>query len=349
MRPKTRPSPPQAAILRFLLAISLCLGPGVPLATDEPDAFRFDDFPLDEPLHHPDWFKESFLFLSDDLREAVAAGKSGIVLYFGQRRCAYCRMLMDVNFGLPDIVEYTQRHFDVIPIDIWGVEEVRTLDGETLTERELALRERTNFTPSLLFYDSRGREALRLRGYYPPYQFRAALEYVADRHYQRESFPEYLARADDAMKFEPGDLNEEDFFARPPHFLDRSQVPAERPLVVFFEQGDCHACDVLHGDPLRDPSLQRMFRRFDNVQLDMWADTPVVTPDGRRTTARRWARDLGLFYAPSLLFFDEHGREILRVDSVVRFYRLRNVLEYVDSKGYLTEPNYQLWRVGRGG
>jgi hypothetical protein len=28
----------------------------------------------------------------------------------------------------------------------------------------------------------------------PPYQFRAALEYVADAHYRRESFRDYLAR-----------------------------------------------------------------------------------------------------------------------------------------------------------
>ena len=60
--------------------------------------------------------------------------------------------------------------------------------------------------------------------------------------------------------------------------------------------------------------------------------------------AREWARSLGLFYAPSLMFFDEHGREIIRVDSVVRFYRLRNVLNYVTSRGYLLEPRYQRWR-----
>jgi thioredoxin-related protein len=337
------------SLLLSLLTTCLCLSlhQSSGLAASEADAYTFNDFPLEEPLHYPDWFKQSFLYLGDDLQEAVDAGKKGIIVYFGQKRCAYCRMLMDVNFGLPDVVEYTRRHFDVIPIDIWGVAEVTDVEGETLTEREFALRERTNFTPSLVFYDQQGREALRLRGYYPPYQFRAALEYVADDHYRRESFPEYLARADDAMKFEPGDLNEEDFFSPPPHMLDRSRVAAQRPLVVFFEQGDCHACDVLHGDPLRDPSIHRIFRRLDDVQLDMWSDTPVITPDGRRTTARRWARELGLFYAPSLLFFDEHGEEILRVDSVVRFYRLKNVLDYIESRAYLSEPSYQRWRVSR--
>jgi thioredoxin-related protein len=330
---------------RCLLILPLLAHAAVCADAATVDPYSFNDFPLEEPLEYPTWFKKSLLDLDYDLEQAIDAGKKGIVVYFGQKRCAYCRMLMDVNFGLADIVEYTQRHFDIVPVDIWGVAEVTDVHGEVLTEREFALRERTNFTPSLIFFDAQGREALRLRGYYPPYQFRAALEYVADEHYLRESFPQYLARGDDTMRFEPEDLNEESFFSPPPHNLDRSRIPAQRPLVVYFEQGQCHACDVLHGDPLRDPAITRVLNRLDNVQLDMWSDTPVITPDGKRTTAEQWAKDLGLFYAPSLIFFDEHGREIMRVDSVVRFYRLSNVLAYIDTRGYLSEPNYQLWRV----
>ena len=199
-----------------------------------------------------------------------------------------------------------------------------------------------------MFYDETSSEVLRLRGYYPPYQFRAALEYVADDHYKRESFRDYLARGENRMVFEPGDLNDEDFFAPPPYNLNRSDIPSERPLAVFFEQGECHACDVLHGEALREPAIVDQFEQeVDSVQLDMWSDTPVITPGGERTTARQWAADLGLFYAPSLLFFDEYGNEILRVDSVVGFYRLRNVLNYVGSKAYLEEPSYQKWRLTR--
>jgi thioredoxin-related protein len=313
----------------------------------EEDVFAFDDLPLEDLLQYPDWFKKSFLDLPDDLQEALDEGKQGIILYFGQKRCAYCKMLLEVNFGLSDITTYTRRHFDIIPIDIWSTEELTTLEGETLTQRDYALAQKTNFTPSLIFIDNKGLEVLRLRGYYPPYQFRAALEYVADRHYQNESFPDYLARGESSTAFEPGDLNEEDFFIPPPHNLDRSRFPGQRPLVVFFEQGNCHACDVLHGQPLRDPAINKLVRAFDNVQLDIRAETPIITPAGTKTTAKQWAKTLGLFYTPSLLFFDEQGKEIIRVDSVVRFYRLRNVINYITSRGYITQPDYQRWRVGR--
>ncbi|MGB5733743.1 MAG: thioredoxin fold domain-containing protein [Thiohalocapsa sp.] len=312
----------------------------------EGDRFSFNDFPRDEALEYPEWFNEPFLNLPEDHAAAVAEGKD-LVVYFGQKRCAYCHKLMNDNFGLADIVEYTQRHFNIVPIDIWGIDEVTDLNGETLTERDYSLREGTNFTPSLIFYDASGAEVLRLRGYYPPYQFRAALEFVADGHYKRESFRDYLARGENRMVFEAGDLNEEDFFASPPYDLNRTLMASERPLAVFFEQGECHGCDVLHGEVLREPAIVRQFREFDSVQLDMWSDTPVITPSGERTTAREWAAELGLFYAPSVLFFDEQGKELLRVDSVIGFYRLRNVLNYIASKAYLDEPDYQRWRVSR--
>jgi thioredoxin-related protein len=331
--------------LAALCVLLIALGHADHCQAADEDALAFDDFPLEELLQYPDWFKKSFLDLPDDLDEAVARGKRGLIVYFGQKRCAYCKMLLEVNFGLSDITAYTRQHFDVVPIDIWSTEEVTTLDGAVLTQREFSLQEQTNFTPSLIFYDAAGKEALRLRGYYPPYQFRAALEYVADAHYRRESFPDYLARGEDSTHFEPGDLNEEDFFIPPPHNLDRSRLPGQRPLVVFFEQGRCHACDVLHGQPLQEPAINKLIRGFDNVQLDIHSDAPVITPSGKRTTAKNWARELGLFYTPSLLFFDEWGKEIIRVDSVVRFYRLRKVINYITSRGYLSEPSYQRWRV----
>jgi len=327
-----------AGLLCLLLALLTA-----PLHAAVDDPLSFDDMPLDDLLEYPEWFKSSFLALDEDLEEAVTAGKQGIVVYFGQKRCAYCKMLMDVNFQTPDIVTYTRKHFDVIPIDIWSPEEVTTPGGETMSEREYSQKLGTNFTPSLVFYDAEGRIALRLRGYYPPYQFRAALEYVADGHYKREEFPVYMARGDRTLRFEPGDLVEQSFFAPPPFNLDRTHFPAELPLVVFFEQGDCHACDVLHTQPLQRNSIRRLFEGFESIQLDMWADTPVVKPDGTRTTAREWANELGVFYAPTIIFFDERGDEIIRVDSVVHFFRLRNVLNYVVSRGYVTEPNFLRW------
>ena len=306
----------------------------------------FDDQPLAEPLSFPDWFKLSFLDLGEDIAEAKQAGKQGIIVYFGQKYCAYCKQFLQ-DLTKEDIHIYMQQHFDVIGTDIHGFRMVTDLAGNEVVESRFARQEKTNFTPSVVFYDTDGQEVLRLRGYYPPYRFRAALEYVADGHYRRESFREYLERAGVPLVFEPGDLSDEDFFIPGPYMLDRSRIRGERPLVVFFEQGECHACDVLHTGPLKDPEIRERLRQMENVQLSFWSDTPVITPAGERTTAKQWAVKLGLFYTPTLIVFDSDGSEIIRIDSVVQFYRLRNVLDYILSGGYEDYDTFQQWRETR--
>ena len=317
-------------------------------AFDADDSYlRFQDQPLEEPLDFPAWFKLSFLNLAEDLVEADTAGKEGIIVYYGQKYCAYCRQFLEKDLALEDIQNYMLEHYDVIGIDIHGQRAVTDFDGVSLDEHQLAVREQTNFTPSVVFYTTDGEEALRLRGYYPPYRFRAALEYVADGHFRNEPFREYLARADVPLIFEPGDLSEETFFLSGPYMLDRSRFPGERPLVVFFEQGNCHACDVLHTGPLQEEEIRKRLGQMENVQLSYWSDTPVITPAGERMTARQWAEQLGLFYTPTLIFFDTDGTEIIRVDSVVQFYRLRNVLDYILSGGHREYATFQRWRESR--
>lgn len=312
---------------------------------DDADTPFIDDKPRAIGNQHPDWFAHTFLNLPEDLADAQANGKKGIILYFGQEHCAYCEALLEVNFEKEkDIVNYTQQNFDVIALDIWGDRKVTDFDGNELSEKSLAEFEQTDFTPSLIFYTENGTEALRLRGYHPPYKFRGALKYVTEQYYRQESYPQYMARANPPPKFDMEDLNEQSFFTPPPYALDRSHFPADRPLVVFFERRNCHACDILHSEPLEDENTRKLIKQFEAVQLDMWSKKRVLTPTGQRTTAQQWAEELGIFNTPTLVFFDIRGKEVFRIDSVVRLYRLQGVLEYVLTKGYETAPTYQRWR-----
>ena len=308
------------------------------------DPLSFDDTILDEALEHPDWFGTSFGDLREDLKKAVEKGKKGIVVYYGQQRCAYCEQFFKQDLAQPDIARYMQENYDVIPVDIWGIEELIDTDGKSYSERELSIKYKANFTPSLVFYDSEGTPVFRVRGFYPPYKFRAALAYVTETFYKKETFRDYLARAEPGMFFMQGGLNERDFFIEPPYDF-KTLLKDGKPLAVFFEQGNCHSCDLLHSGPLNKEDTLKELSRMNAAQLDMWSDTPVVTPDGSRTTAKQWANRLGLFHSPSILFFDEDGKEIIRIDSVVQYYRLWGVLDYVNRRGYLKSPDYQAWRL----
>jgi len=313
-------------------------------ATPTQDDYSFVDLPTDYQDDHPDWFKASFFNLPEDLEDSLSAGKQGLIVYFGQKHCPYCQALIRDNLSKGDLVHYLREHFDVVGLDTHSIEKITGMDGKTLQINEFAIAQKAQLTPTLLFYVKGRKQALRLVGYLPPYKMRAALEYVADGHYKTKSFAEYLEQADPPPLFADESLNPDPLFSSPPYALDRSRFPAHKPLLVIFEQPRCHACDVLHTEPLQNPLVRKRLQNYEVVQLNVWDDgTPVLTPDGKRMTARQWARSLGLFYAPTLILFDERGKEVFRVDSVVQFFRLANVLRYVADKAYLKYPLFQLW------
>ena len=221
------------------------------------------------------------------------------------------------------------------------------VDGKNYTEKTFSALKKTNFTPSILFYNTQGQEVLRLRGYRPPYHFRAALEYVADKHYSKEPFRQYMARAEAALSFGKKELNKNDIFNAPPYLLNRSRIKAELPLMVVFERKRCHACDVLQGGPLIRPEIESQLLKLEAVQLDMHSAQPLITPNGKKLSAEKWAEKLNINYSPTILFFDENGKEIIRIESVVWFYRLRNVLNYVLSGAYKKYQTFQLWRQAK--
>lgn len=289
-------------------------------------------------IEPPSWFKASFLDLAEDVAEAQEAGKR-VLLYFHQDGCPYCKKLVEQNFGQRRITEKTQKGFEVIAINMWGDKEVTDLSGETLTEKDFAAKMRVMFTPTLIFLDEQGQQTLRVNGYYPPHKFDAALDYAALRTRQKPSFRDYYAQK--APRAAKGELHREPFFISPPYQLSRKDSPAKRHLAVFFEQKDCPACDEFHGDVLQREQTRELLNRFDVVQLDMWSRANLITPDGNKKTAADWARELGVLYAPSIVFFDEQGKEVFRSEAYLKSFHVQSVLEYVSSKAYLTEPSLQ--------
>ena len=327
-----------------IIFLLLFISSAVYAAADATSDLVFDDSQLEDELTYPEWFKISLGDLNDDLEEAKASGKKGIISYFGQKRCSYCKQFFETSLADIDIQNYLRKHYDIIAFNIWGIEDIIDTDGKKYTERELSIHYKTNFTPSLVFYDEDGTPVFRLRGYYPPYKFRAALQFVTEGFYKKETFPEYFARASTGDYFLLGGLNEREFFLTQPYELD-TLIKNKKPTAIFFEQGNCHTCDLLHSDPLANDLSVIEINKMNAVQLNMWADTPVTTMKGKITTAKEWAKSLNIFYTPSIIFFDPEGDEIIRVDSVAQFFRLWGVLDYVNREGYKHSGNYQDWRL----
>ncbi|MBT3017329.1 MAG: thioredoxin fold domain-containing protein [Candidatus Thiodiazotropha sp. (ex Clathrolucina costata)] len=285
----------------------------------------------------PAWFKNSFLDLQEDLQEAAEEDKR-VILYFHQDGCPYCAKLLNENFSIKAIVDKTQEAFQLVAINIWGDREVTGLSGEATTEKAFAASMKVMYTPTMLFLNEQGRRVLRINGYYAPHRFMAALDYVAGREERKLSFRDYLARIQPVAS--TGKLHRESNYLQSPMDLRRPSG-ADRPLLVLMEMKQCPPCDELHQEILPQSALQESLQGFDVALVDIWSGEELITPDGKRMKATKWAESLGIQYAPSMLFFDGSGREVFRSEAYLRSFHTHAVIDYVGSGSYRDQPNFQ--------
>ena len=296
---------------------------------------------------YPSWFKNSFLDFRDDVKDATAHNKR-LVLFFYQDGCPYCKKLVDINLAQKNIADTLRSRFDVITVNLWGDREVTDIDGAHMIEKQFAEKMKVMYTPTVLFFNEQAKVVLRVNGYYEPHKFLAALNYVAGKHEKEGSFRDYFAKLNPPPP--SGALHAQPFITPPPHVLTRVKKPGAKPLLVLFEQHQCPACDVLHNDVLKRKETLEQIARFDVVQLDMWSKTPVTTPDGRAISASVWAKELDIKYAPSLLFFDASGKEVIRTEGYLKAFHNQSVMDYVASSAYQSEPSFQRfieWRADK--
>ena len=283
----------------------------------------------------PRWFTDSFLDLREDVRDA-ARERRRVMLYFGQDGCPYCSELMRSGFTQPRIVDRMKKDMVAIAINIWGDREVTGLDGKTLSEKEFARALKVQFTPTLLFLDEKGAVVTRLNGYYPPHRLEAAIDYVAGRMEKKITFAEHMRTA---VKEPAGDrLNEQDFFMKSPQLARRR---GGKPLVVLFESRQCAGCDEMHRDAFGRADIRALIARFDVARFALGDPVAITAPDGKKTSADRWARELAITYTPTLVYFDAAGKEVFRVEAYVRPFHLASAFDYVAGGSYRTEPSFQ--------
>jgi len=328
--------PRQTAAALILMSWNLL----IPLANAEEEKGKFFGA---KHTDYPTWFKESFLDLNEDLKDAQSAGKR-IMLFFHQEGCPYCNALVERNLAQKDIQTLMKTKFDVITINMWGDREVTYVDGNQYTEKALALALRVQFTPTLLFFDEKGKVVLRLNGYRSPDKFKVELNYVANKQENKATPREYMK-----AHYTPGkstqQIHSEPFFKK--GTADFSVKNKSKPYVVFFEQKDCPSCDDLHSQILPDKEIVSILSHFDVYQLDMWSKDPVVTPDGKKTTARDWAKQLSVQFAPSILVFNNQDQEVIRSEAEFKLFHTAGILDYVKTDAYKKEPSFQRYLSSR--
>ena len=309
--------------LLFLLALLCAVSPAPTLAQIG-----------DEVL--PPVFVETLLELPEDAAQAARSGKR-LLLYFGQVGCPYCKELMQTSFTQKAIVEKTAKHFLPIAFNIFGDREVTWFDGKQRSEKELAKFLKVQFTPTLLLLDEKGNIIARINGFYPPHRFAAALDYSARRLEGKLSFAEHMKAVPQTGASTL--LHDQPFFMKPP--LNLARKPGGKPLAVLFETRHCAPCDELHAEGFKRDQTLAAISKLDVARLSLSGRETLTAPDGRSMTAEALGRELRIGYTPSVVFFDDRGKEVFRLEAYLRPFHFASSFEYVASGAYKKEPEFQ--------
>ena len=318
-------------------------------AETEATAAEFND---GEYAHivYPDWFNDSFFDLQDDLTEAVAADKQGLMVFFSTEGCSYCGLFVRESLRDPAIAEVVQERFAAVGLEIFSDAEMTDPAGKPLSVKQFATAEGAEYAPTLLFYDRDGQRAFRAVGYQSPARFQAILDYVSGDHYRTMHFRDFLQlRQPDIDASSKGQLKDDPLFSSPPYALDRSRFSAEQPLLVIFEKRGCEECDSFHRDVLALEEVRDLLGRFEVVRLDAQDDrTAVLAPDGSRLTPTDLFQQANFSRLPALLFYNEQGELVLKTDALVKRQRMLNSCFFVLEKAYDKGWTYQRLARSKG-
>jgi thioredoxin-related protein len=121
-------------------------------------------------------------------------------------------------------------------------------------------------------------------------------------------------------------------------FLDmredvREATAANKRVLLYFYQDGCPYCKKLLEDNFGQREIAEKTRKhFDVIAINMWGDKEVVGFDGQQTTEKKFAARLRVMFTPTLLFLDEKGNVVLRVNGYYFPAKFNAALDFVANK-----------------
>jgi thioredoxin-related protein len=273
----------------------------------------------------PDWFKASFLDMNEDVEEAKDEDKH-VILFMSLQFCPYCTKMLNENFVTEAKLQpYIQENFDVIAIDIQGSKELVIDEDTTMTESDYAKHLKVQYTPTVLFLNQDNEIVVRVNGYRSPQNFKYILDFVKNKEYKNMSLTQYVEKVKNKTFYTLVDN---------PMFKDIKDLSKiNGPLAVIFEDGSCTQCSYLHNTTLKNKDVKEELSKVTIVRYDASSEEKIITPDGKTTTPKQWAKDMILDYRPGIVLFDKK-QEIVRIDALLYSFHFKELFRFVSGQHY---------------
>lgn len=130
--------------------------------------FALNTWAAEEPARDPAkfFFSQTLGDLPEDLADAKAQGKKGIMLFFENDDCPFCHRMKTTVLNQPEVQAYYKKNFVMLSIDTEGSSELVDFDGNSTTEAAFFAKVARNrgATPVIAFFDLQGQMVVRYTG-----------------------------------------------------------------------------------------------------------------------------------------------------------------------------------------
>ena len=116
--------------------------------------------------------------------------------------------------------------------------------------------------------------------------------------------------------------------------MDAVDEDKQGVMILFTTQG-CSYCEKFVRVSLENPDIAKLVQKsFVSLGLEIFDDTELTSPTGEAMPVKEFAKKEGVGFAPTLLFYDENGKRVLRQIGYQAPERFTNLLAYVSEEQY---------------
>ena len=144
-----------------------------------------------DPCTH--FFQDTFGDFTEEIENARASGKKGVVIFFEMDECPFCERMRGTVLNRADVQDYYRDHFRIFTVDIEGDTEVVDFVGDEMPAKDFAFKvNKVRATPVIAFYDLDGRRVVRFTGAVRNWrEFLWLGEFAADGYYRTTNFTRF--------------------------------------------------------------------------------------------------------------------------------------------------------------
>jgi len=120
--------------------------------------------------------------------------------------------------------------------------------------------------------------------------------------------------------------------------IGKSRLNGKKALMILFTSEGCSYCDAFIRLSLGNSKIATAVQKhFYSIGMEIFDDTEMKTPLGISMPVKKFAKSEGVGFSPTLLFYGNNGKRILRLVGYQSPKRFNKIINYVIDEHYRTK------------